>query len=72
MPDFLIRPIVRDRRVTDFTVHALDHTRCDDTERLGCAACGAPDCDHSDPIFAGVAPALNTLFHEKGNASAQQ
>lgn len=42
-----------------------DNPRRDDAERLGCASCGQPDCDCSDPEYAGVTPALNTLFHEK-------
>lgn len=68
MPDFLIRPIVRDRRVTDFTVHALDDPRRDDTERLGCAACGLSDCAHPDPIYAGAVPPIaeKPLFHSNG------
>ena len=49
-------------------LHIPHDPRRDDPDRLGCAACGLPDCAHPDMIYAGVVPpaAEKPLFHSQG------
>lgn len=35
---------------------------------MTCRACHAPECDHSDPVYAGLVPATNAPRDREGRA----